>query len=212
MSSAKDRLYLLVEGEPYLSACRDWRARHEATMEATFAFCASLGAKGFYPGFDEGFSHLTWVDPAPAGWEPVKKLRKSLARRLAPVKGPAGDAARAAIAALPPIPKWQEIATLIGHPCQIRYRTSNNECWGFSTCGVNFWKLVDISWAGDEFLILAKDTAPEIVALREKYPDVIIGEGVWSPPEGLRPISEARWKLKEAEQRVKMEEWEAARA
>lgn len=203
-TKSNDKLYLIPEAEPYLSACTDWLERYQEYGRAAFALAASIGAAGFFPNFDHEVIALTMVDPIPSGWARAK-IKGRGAPRLVPAKGAPGDKARALLTALPPMPKWNEIAALIGHPCQIKYCSPESGSSGFSTCGVGFWSLVNITWAGDNIAILAKDPQPQIAVLRNKYPDVIIENGDWSPPVGLRSISKARWNLLVAQAEVDSE-------
>lgn len=199
MSYSPDTLHLLVEGEPYLSACAEWRQRYMTATKAGWAYAQSLGAGGFFPNFDQELVALMPVEPLPPGWTRLTKRRVNELPRMMPIKGPAGDMAREQIAALPRMPKWGEIATLIGHPCQIRWK-SENGC-GFNTLGVGHWRLVDIAWTPEHFMILACDPAPSIARLRISHPGVEIQEGEWTPPAGLTPITKARWDLYEAQAR-----------
>lgn len=200
-----DTLYLLVRGEPYLSACQNWRRRYQDAQTAAFSFADSLGARGFFRGFDHELIGLTPAEPVPAGWTLLKRKGR-LQSRLVPAKGIAGDDARRAIAALPPVPKWRELANLINHPCQIVWHTPDGSASGSSTCGANFWSLVDIAWAGESLAILAVDTAQRIADIRREHPGAKIEIGEWSVPPGLLPISKARWRLIEAQSRVDAEE------
>lgn len=206
----RDILHLVVEDEPYLLACRAWRRRYDAGVAAAFALARSLGANGYFRGFDDELIAITVVDPPPPGWVRAKRLRVNHQPRLVPARGPAGVLAREAIGVLPAMPGWQEIARLIGHPCQVRYRLPGDRGGGFSTCGVGFWALVDLSWVGEQYMIRALDTVAEIAKIRATHPDAIIEQGVWSPPPGLRVISKARWVLIEAQANVAAEEKETA--
>lgn len=208
----KHVLYLLVESEPYLSGCVAWKERHDAGMKASWAFARSLGADCFLPGMNNELVALPVLDPVPEGWKVLKARRVNEKSRLIPIVGKAGDAVRAALAALPKMPRWHEIAELIGHPCQINYSSEAGGIEGaMCTAGVGFWRLVDLAWTREHFLILAPDTAPMIQELRDEIPDIVIEQGEWPVPPGLRPISKARWDLIFAQAKVEEEERKEAR-
>lgn len=207
---SKERLWLLVEGTPYLAACLDWKRRYREASDAAFRFAHSLGAAGYFHDLAYQLNAITPVTPIPDGWVKAK-LAQKYQPRLVPAKKQAGEMARAGIAALPRTPRWPELARLIGHPCQVRYRVPSNDegeedrRWGFSECGAGFANLVQLTWTADQLALVVGDTAPTIARLQDEFPDVIIEEGPWTPPAGLRQITEAQWDLIMAQAKVDQE-------
>jgi len=111
-----DSLYLLVEADPILSICRDWRNRWMAARKAAWDFASSLGSPGIFSSLDDNCTALVLVTPIPDGWCLAKRRRVTHQPRMVPLNGTAGDEARAAMAALPTHPHWDEIAKAIGCP------------------------------------------------------------------------------------------------
>jgi len=196
-----ENFYLVVEAEPYMSFCHEWRARFDAARKAAWELAKSYGASGYFPGFDKEFRALTMVDPIPEGWE-RRKRPAAIRDRLFPAKGKAGDAVRSAIAGLPSFPRQEEVRDLLNHPCMVEYRDGDR--WGVACIG-SALNPVYLGWIGDTFIIRAPDPAPDIARTKERHPTATI-TGAWAPPAGLRSISAARYELMLAEHAVQTEE------
>lgn len=200
-------LWLLVEGEPFLAGVKAWRERYGIASKAFSDMARRLGATGIMVDRYTGRpSSLEGIAPPP-GWAKAK----GNSSRIRPAKGEAGAAARAELEALPAYPTQGEVARLIGLPDVIRWR--DGESWGNQgTAPGYFMFAADLGWAGDDFMIRAIDPMPAIERLRAERPGVAIESGEWTPPAGLTPISEARWRLIEAQAAVAAEERDAQRA
>lgn len=203
----RNELWLLPEnGSPIWQNCSEWRERYLAARTAAWTFASSLGSRGFFPGFDGELMALIPVDPIPDGWCIPKKMRVRDQLRMIPTKGPNGDVARAAIAALPPPPRHTEIAKLIQHPLTLRWE-SESGC-GFSDMG-DRWDTVQLTWpsgSGSPLIILAPDANRIVAEHKEQYPSHTVTMGEWIMPDDLKVISEARKNLIFAEWEVKSEE------
>lgn len=198
-------LYLLVEAEPYVSFCKDWRERWIKATQTALEMAESLGASGYFPGHEGEFQALTPVDPMPEGWT-YARTPMDHAPRLVPLHGLAGKSARNLVAHLPSVPKSQEIATFIDHPCRIIYKSSLEAAEAYGFCGVGHWLPVNLAWAGDQFMIQVVDMQRVIDEYLDTYPDLVVEVGDWTPPAGLRPISKARWDFIEARENLDAEE------
>ncbi len=66
---------------------------------------------------------------------------------------------------------------------------------------------IGIGWfnGGETIIIRAPNPAEKIARLRWEHPTAVI-DGGWAPPDGLRPISQARYELLLAEAKVREEE------
>lgn len=200
-------LWLLVEGEPFLSGVKAWRERYGVANKAFTALARRLGATGImFDQFTGRPCSLEGIEPPP-GWAKVK----GSSSRIRPAKGEAGAAVRAELDALPAYPVRHEVSRLIGLPDAIRW--SDGESWGNQGLAPGYFMFAaDLGWADDTFVIRAIDPMPEVAKLRAERPAVVIESGEWTPPAGLRPITEARWKLIQAQAEVAAEERDAQRA
>lgn len=199
-------LYLLVESGPILAACREWQARYIAARSAAFDFARDMGAEGWFGGFDGELVALTPTKPILPGWH-VPRVRRVRDRpRMMPRKGPEGDDARAAIAALPPMPKQAEVAKMIGHPCGYSYEVPG-QVRGSGAMGTRF-NPVQLFWptADGPLMILCPNAAWHVARLRAAYPGCIITQGEWGLPAGVLVISEAKKDFLIAQAKVREEE------
>lgn len=191
--------YLVVESEPYLTACRDWQTRRLTAFNAALEFANHLGATGIFPGFDNELIGITPISPIPEGWK-LRKINHRRAQQLIP----SNNVAKAAVAALPIAPKNKELRKLLKHPCTVSYNHPEQHISGFADLGG--FRPVKLDRIGDDLILRAPDPHPYIDKLRRQYPGVVICTGEWNPPAGLRPISWARYELLIAQARVAVEE------
>ena len=195
-----DRMYLVVEGEPFLSVCREWKRRYLEAKNAAFVFAHSMGAQGYFPGFHDELVALTPVDPVPEGWKIERKRGTS---RMVPKPKQAGEVARQAIATLRAFPRDEELREMVGHPCEVRYRGANGT--GFQCIG-HMMHPVQLTWHDRETLFLVvPDPVPVINDIRERDPSATIEVGEWTPPAGLCRITEAEFDLHKAQAAVARE-------
>jgi hypothetical protein len=198
-----ESLYLIVEAEPFLSICREWKHRHDTARAATFAFAEKHGSNGVFPDFYGDVIGITVQRSVPPGWSVKKARRVAQHHRLMPAKGQAGDAVRAEIAALPKHPRHAEIADAIGHPCNISYKCENGR-WGSGVMGDD-WEPVSIGWAGDTFIIKAPNADRYVAQQLAEYPNCTITLGHWTVPDGLTRITKAEKELLYAQAAVDQE-------
>ncbi len=237
-----DLLHFTIEPGPLLDACEDWRNRFLAHRYAAIALCESKGSTGTWSDTPDGTtSGLSLVDPVPEGWikrepkrndnyhmvpatsglslvDPVpewgvtQKVKRSDTYYMVPAKGPAGDAARAEIAALPPTPDPREIAKLIGHPGNdVSFNTADGRKLT-DTAGHLYYPAL-LVWDDDEkapIQIVANNLEPAIERIKTKYPGCTITKGLWAPPAGLKQITEAEAGLMLAQSRIDHERAVAA--
>ncbi len=206
-----DRIHFVVEPGPLLDACKDWKARYIAHRHAAADLVRAKGAtKIYFAGFNNAMAGLDGVERIPQGWQ-RQKTGRSGETALLPAKGPKGDAARAELAALPPVPRHSEIADLIGHPCQLSYTRPDKG--GYSEMmGVHLYP-VQVHWSkldDGQILITAPDADAWVAGIEEQYPDAIITLGRWTPPEGLRRVSNAEKDMIIAQENFEAEQRAAA--
>jgi hypothetical protein len=196
--SDPERIYFLVEPGPLLDACEDWRKRHIAHREASVALSKSKGSDGVWSSTPNGAtSSLSLVEPVPAGWV-KRKARRSDEYFMEPAKGPSGDAARAEIAALPPMPDHHEIAVLINHPGKSVHYTiygeDGKQLRQGERYGPTFWYEAKLLWAHHDeapLQIEVTDLESTIDSVKADYPGCTITKGLWTPPAGLKRITRA---------------------
>ena len=197
-----ENLYLVVEAEPFLSTCREWKHRYGVARAATFAFAEKHGSNGVFPDLYEDLIGLTVQPTVPPGWCIKKARRVAQHDRLVPAKGPAGDVIRAEIEALPKHPRHSEIAQALGHPCQVVYKYEGGK--GFSLMGRAF-NHVQLGWASDTFMIVVPNAERYVQEHLERYSGCEIIEGRWTVPEGLRSITKSEQELIYAQAAVDQE-------
>ena len=204
MSKAPE-LHFIVEGGAVLAACRDWRDRYQAACAAAADYAKGLGSSAFcVPILSETLGVLAAADPIPGGWRRVASRRAGAAPLMVPLKRAEGAAAREALAALPKFPLQAEIAEAIGHPGTIRWRVSG-EAYGSRIIG-NRMEPVQLYWPASELLlIVCGDPAHAVRDARLENPGCVIEHGEWTPPSGLRALTEAQRDLLVAQARVNEE-------
>lgn len=189
-------IYLHVTGDPLISLCKDWVARAIAHRRAAFQMAKNVDPEiksVCIGGFDNCFLGLAprADGVVPAGWAVKKSKRSFIAPLLIPAKGPAGEGARALVAALPPAPKTSEASEWVKHQGGVSWRAKG--AYGSRSVG-DLWpvELFFPSGSGPFFLRCA-DPAPVIADLLREYPDAKIERGKWAPPrKGVSRISKER--------------------
>ncbi|MFH5925711.1 hypothetical protein [Roseomonas xinghualingensis] len=205
--------YLLVEGEPWLSMVKAWRESVSAAHKAGYDYVRSLGATyGVENGRSSGLTGVGLVNPAPLGWKVIRGLRgkpdymvPNIKARDKTARAAAEEAKRAFDAVLRPLP-LHPIAEALGVQSSVSYEVPGGSKGSMSAGYGFFFSPIQILWFGDTYVIYAPDTGPTIQKLREDYPDVVITHGEWSPPAGVRAISEARYNLMVSQWKVEREE------
>jgi len=206
-----DRYFLLVEGEPYLAACKAWKESYERSVEAARKFVEALGATGGYSNRDTlALSGVNAVNPLPAGWKRVPGKRGMPDYMIPhekardPEQREAGIAARKAMDALPKANDQDDIAQLIGAPRSVHWK-SHGKAEGWRSVAVSFFHTIQVTYFGDTFVLLAPDTRRVIAELMAQHEGVVIEGGEWTPPAGLRIITEAEHDLMLAQWKVSLE-------
>lgn len=205
-------IYAIVTGEPGLSICREWQDKWKAAHRAAFDFAKSMGASGWVPDHEYDLVGLIPNGDIPQGWKQARRKNRVF---LEPAKGSAGAAAREAIAALPEHPKQNDLPALLGIPTVISYEYPDNKGWGSSSMSGGYWHAVELMWCDDDALVLRlPDVGAHIADVRQRHPDAVISFGPdeatsWSFPDWLKPISEAEWKLMQAQAEVRREQAKA---
>ena len=158
-----------------------------------------LGTLVFYP-----------VSSLPLGWKridgrggkPDYMVPHDRARD--PAVKAAGIAARNAMEALPKPINQHEIADLIGAPRSIHWK-SDGLAYGFRRVGVSFFNVVQVTYFGDTFVLIAPDTRKDVSNLLAEHPGGVIESGEWNPPAGLKIITQAQHDLMLAQWKVALE-------
>lgn len=194
-----DRQYLQVVGEPFLSACENWRERYIAARIEMSKFAEEFGATGLYVGFNGKLYGLAPVHPLPVGW-------KLSGRRSNQFMEPRKDAInlRSRMAALPTDPSYDELRDLVGCPTTVNYVSPKRR----GSCGICMAvHPVQIIWsAGTPIVLIVPDATDTIASILRDNPDATITRGAgWEVPDGLKRISENEWKLMEAQAAVELE-------
>lgn len=190
--STPGRAYFLVEPGPLLDACEDWRRRYLAHRAASVALSESKGSDGIWSDTPNGAtSGLSLVEPVPSGWV-KKKARRGDVYFMEPAKGPAGDVARAELAALPPMPNHYEIAVLIGHPGNsvhsIPQGAGDEKQYEDIRYAAYFYYEAMLLWLHDDeapLQIAVTDLEPTIAEIKNARQNSVITKGHWTPPAGL---------------------------
>lgn len=198
--------YQVTGGEP-LAFCRDFRERRTAKREEFMAFVEAKGAEGFVCGFGNLAGLIFARDEAPAGWVVKSSGRTADGRRFFyPRKRSAeGKALLAEMEALGREPSPMEFADRFGVPGSLRYTKSATN-YGMTTLNGVFPYTSFVAWtdAGDSFWVVLPDIDAEVA--RYTGDGYVCEPTGWTPPEGLKRSSRARYDLAVAAAKVAEEE------
>jgi hypothetical protein len=185
-------IYILIEGEPFLSNARKYRDEQEACHKAWRAFAQAKNAVAIAG----GLSGLIFSGKAPDGWK--KPNRKGWSR---PVKGHPDEMV---MDALPKEPRSYDVFGKV--LCfDLNYRGPNGDR-GFGHIG-GFFFGPRMGWAGETFFAVIPDAKKAADDHLSKHPDHIITSGAdkWVLPDGLIRISKAEADLIVAQYTVERE-------
>ena len=204
-------LYYEVTGAEVLAFCQDYRRRRTAARTINLEWAKAKGAQAVVTGFGGGVAGLTFErDVAPKGWVKARGRTRDGRVLFHPGKRTEdGKALTKEMNALPRDPDPDEFAERFGVPRSLSYRKSA-ECYGTERLNAIFPDTVFIAWTdpGDSFFVLLPDIAGRIAA---KVADGYICEPAsFTPPDGLKLSSRARYDLAVATSAVAKEEAEAA--
>ena len=192
-------VYVIIEGEPFLSRAKDFKARSIAAKSAWRQYLCEIGAEQGY-GHNELASVVFPRGKVPTGW--TARDRKGRSR---PKKG---SEAEKKLAALPTLPQGREV---FGDAIVEDLRYESDGGHGMGAIGQNFWGPF-VGWMSDVFFGIVPHAGNAAKNHLAEYPkDRIIGPAKgWTVPDGLREITKAEYELMLAEHNVKMEREKSA--
>lgn len=187
------RTYVRIEGEPFLSAAKEFRERIGARVEAYREFAVTRGAESIP---DHGHGLNFGGKAAPSGWtKPKGKLGYS-----APKKGHADVVTLAELRKAYPLPTNRDV---FGDAiCENLSYEGPGECWGGGGIGYLFGAM--ISWYGDTFYAIVADAEAAVRDHLASHPGSRITNGAdtWRMPDGLKRLSDAEFRLAWAQHEV----------
>lgn len=194
MSGNDLKMYVRIDGEPFLSRVIAYRAEMKRVHEVVWKFAKARGAIGVPGGiwglqFERGNVPDGWKAPDRKGYSKPKKGHPDIE----------------ALAALPRLPKSRDVFgdTLI---YDLRHEGPEKDSWGVGCIGW-FFEGPYIGWAGDIFFAVVPDAAKAAAEHLAQYPGSKITNGAdtWKLPPGLTEISKAQHDLIVATYEVEQE-------
>lgn len=186
-----DYLYFRVKSGPILAFCEEWRRRAQAAGDAKRDLTEKYGAPGFVAmRSTDTLLGLHVFEPVPEGWQKAP-LIGGLGEVLKPSDDQAGRAVQAEIDAIPAAPSASEIADFLGLPELAVCRKTDGRTVRMPVRN-DLRPGTELGWATKEGPLMLRFPNPNAVIkkLKHNYPDAEIIAGRWTPPEGLKPISE----------------------
>ena len=196
---ARNVAYVRIDGEPFLSRAKEYRAKRYAALEAWSAFAKEMGANSI-PG---GLRGLNFSRKAPDGWtKPTGRDGYSK-----PKKGHPDVARIDALRAEHPMPSGTDV---FGDAICWNLNWKGERGYGGGLIGLMFE--AQIGWAGDTFYCLIPDAEAAVRQHREQYPEHTIEEPAasWRVPDGLTRLTEAEYDLAFAQAAVDEERAKSA--
>lgn len=193
MSDGNLKMYVRIDGEPFLSRVIAYRAESKRVSNVVWAFAKERGATevsgGFAMKFPRGKVPDGWLKSDRKGWTRPKKNHPDVA----------------AIAALPRLPRSRDVFgdTLI---YDLRHEGPEKDSWGVGCIGW-FFEGPYLGWAGDTYFAAVPDAAKAAAEHLAQYPGSRITNGAdaWKLPPGLTEISKAEHDLIVATYEVEQE-------
>jgi len=192
-------MYVLIDGDPFLSRVRAYRERRISVYRAVKALLDEVGADSI----SVGFGALKF----PPGKTPPGFKKPNGRGFAAPRKDNAEMLAK--LAALPRPPSGRDVIKDGDVPFQLSYadKDSPESNYGSGSIGF-FWDGAKIGWVGDQYFAVIPDPAAAAARHLLDHPNHVITNGcdTWAVPTGLTRVSEARIDLLVAQEKVRAEE------
>jgi len=180
--SLPTKVYVIIEGEPYLARAKAWRMAFERAHAAWTAYATHKRAASYIA--HQNLSALVFAPGAvlPAGW-PAPDAKGQ-------VRPPLHNAqTRAEIAALPTIP---DAMTIYGRDVlyTVRWEGEHDQD-DYGTLGIGFaWRELT-GWIGDTFTGCLPHAGNVAANMLADHPERVIDPAAlrWTLPPGLRPVA-----------------------
>ena len=199
------RLFLV--DSPIREALDKWRKDRHAAQLRMLAFAQARGSDGFFNDIGGRLSALTVPPKVWPGWRRDNSDRDRVIPRK---KGEDGLRELEAMRAVERAPTEYDIAKLIGLPLGFEW-TGRGGASGVQSWAAGAAKPLQVAWAGGNYCLAVPNHEAIWARHAAHHRGAALRDPLWSPPECLHPITQAKWEFLVAAEKVRLEDQEIAK-